>query len=166
MLERFVSVTRATLKGTMLVGAVQGTLSGLSFWAAGIDGAAFWGTVMIAFSIIPGLGGALIWVPASIFLAAQGEVWRAVGLVAFNGLVVGSVDNILRPLLVGRDAQMHELLIFFSTLGGLLLFGVTGFIVGPTLAALFLTVWEMVSAALHTASAPAGVPPGPPRDTA
>jgi predicted PurR-regulated permease PerM len=149
MLDKFVSVTRATLKGTVLIGIAQGLLGGLAFWAVGIDGAVFWGTVMTVLSIIPGIGGALIWVPASIILMATGEIWRGIGLAAFCGLVVGSVDNLLRPLLVGRDTQMHELLIFFSTLGGLMMFGVMGFIVGPILAALFVTVWDMFATAFR-----------------
>ena len=147
MLDKFVSVTRATLKGTILIGAAQGLFGGLAFWAVGIDGAIFWGTVMTVLSIIPGIGGALIWVPASIVLITSGEIWRGLALAAFCGLVVGSIDNLLRPLLVGRDTQMHELLIFFSTLGGLLMFGVMGFIVGPILAALFVTVWEIFATA-------------------
>ena len=150
MLEKFVSVTRATLKGTVLIGIAQGTLGGLAFWAAGIDGAIFWGTVMTVLSIIPGIGGALVWIPAAIILMTTGEVWRGLALAAFCGLVIGSVDNLLRPLLVGRDTQMHELLIFFSTLGGLMMFGVMGFIVGPILAALFVTVWEMFAPAFRS----------------
>ena len=143
MLDQFVSVTRATLKGTILIGFAQGVLGGLAFFAAGIDGAVFWGTVMTVLSIIPGIGSALVWVPASIILMTTGEVWRGVALAAFSGIVIGSVDNLLRPMLVGRDTQMHELMIFFSTLGGLMMFGVMGFIVGPILAALFITVWQM-----------------------
>ena len=150
MLEKFVSVTRATLKGTVLIGIAQGALGGLAFWAAGIDGAIFWGTVMTVLSIIPGIGGALVWIPAAIILMTTGDVWRGIGLAAFCGLVIGSVDNLLRPLLVGRDTQIHELLIFFSTLGGLMMFGVTGFIVGPILAALFVTVWEMFATAFRS----------------
>lgn len=153
MLGKFVSVTRATLKGTVLIGIAQGTLGGLAFWAAGIDGPIFWGTVMTILSIIPGIGGALVWLPAAIILMTTGEVWRGLALAAFCGLVIGSVDNLLRPLLVGRDTQMHELLIFFSTLGGLLLFGVMGFIIGPILAALFVTVWEMFGTTFRTALA-------------
>jgi predicted PurR-regulated permease PerM len=147
MLDKFVSVTRATLKGTILIGVAQGLFGGLAFWAAGIDGAIFWGTVMTVLSIIPGVGAALVWVPAALVLITSGEVWRGIALAAFCGLVVGSIDNLLRPLLVGRDTQMHELLIFFSTLGGLLMFGLMGFIVGPILAALFVTVWEMFATA-------------------
>lgn len=149
MLDRFVSVTRATLKGTILIGAAQGTLGGLAFWAVGIEGAVFWGVVMTVLSIIPGVGGALVWVPAAIVLGVQGEVARAIGLTVFGAIVVGSVDNLLRPMLVGHDTRMHELLIFFSTLGGLILFGATGFIVGPILAALFLTLWEMFGKTFH-----------------
>jgi predicted PurR-regulated permease PerM len=159
MLDKFVSVTRATLKGTVFIGIAQGLLGGLAFWAVGIDGAIFWGTVMTVLSIIPGIGGALIWVPASIILVATGAVWRGLALAAFCGLVVGSVDNLLRPLLVGRDTQMHELLIFFSTLGGLLMFGVMGFIVGPILAALFVTVWEMFATTFRSSIAEPVVEP-------
>lgn len=143
MLDRFVSITRATLRGTVFIGAAQGTLGGLAFWVAGVDGAIFWGTVMTVLSIIPGVGGALVWVPTAIILAATGEWWTAAGLAAFCGLIIGSVDNLLRPRLVGRDAQLHELLIFFSTLGGLMVLGPMGFILGPILAGLFVTAWEM-----------------------
>jgi predicted PurR-regulated permease PerM len=151
MVEKFISVTRATLKGTILIGAAQGLLGGLAFWAVGVDGPIFWGMVMTVLSIIPGVGGALVWVPAAIVLAATGAIWRGVALAVFCALVVGSVDNLLRPRLVGRDVQMHELLIFFSTLGGLLLFGAMGFILGPILAALFVTAWEMFATAFRSA---------------
>jgi predicted PurR-regulated permease PerM len=146
MLEKFVSVTRATLKGTVLIGLAQGLLGGLAFWMFGIEGAIFWGTVMTVLSIIPGIGGALVWVPAALILMATGALWKGIGLALFCGLVVGSVDNLLRPILVGRDTRMHELLIFFSTLGGLIAFGAMGFILGPIVAALFLTIWEMFGA--------------------
>jgi predicted PurR-regulated permease PerM len=143
MLDKFTSVTRATLKGTVVIGVTQGGLAGLAFWVAGIDGVIFWTTLMIVLSIVPGIGAALVWVPAVLLLIAQGAVWQGVGLALFCGLVVGTVDNVMRPWLVGRDTKMHDLMILFSTLGGLLLFGATGFIVGPILAALFITVWEM-----------------------
>jgi predicted PurR-regulated permease PerM len=163
MLERFVSVTRATLKGTVLIGIAQGALGGLTFWAVGIDGAIFWGAVMTVLSIIPGIGGALVWVPAAIILVAVGRIWQGIVLALVCSLIIGSVDNLLRPMLVGRDTQMHELLIFFSTLGGLLVFGAMGFILGPILAALFVTVWEMFGAAFRSelAEPTALVVPGP-----
>jgi predicted PurR-regulated permease PerM len=161
MLDKFVSVTRATLKGTILIGLAQGLLGGIAFWAVGIEAAIFWGTVMTVLSIVPGVGGALVWVPAVIILMATGSVWQGIALALFCALVVGSVDNLLRPVLVGRDTQMHELLIFFSTLGGLLAFGAMGFILGPILAALFLTVWEMFGVAFsrELVEAPAVVLP-------
>lgn len=149
MVGKFVSVTRATLKGTILIGMAQGVLGGLAFWVVGLDGAIFWGTVMTVASIVPGVGVALIWVPAALVLITMGQVWPGIALVAFCALVIGSVDNVLRPRLVGQDTQMHELLIFFSTLGGLMLFGATGFILGPILAALFVTAWEMFGTAFR-----------------
>jgi len=156
MVGKFVSVTRATLKGTILIGVAQGLLGGVAFWAAGIDGAIFWGTVMTVLSIIPGVGGALVWVPAAIILMATGALWRGIFLALFCALIVGSVDNVLRPRLVGQDTKMHELLIFFSTLGGLMFFGAMGFILGPILAALFVTAWEMFGTAFRTALAEPG----------
>jgi predicted PurR-regulated permease PerM len=150
MVGKFVSVTRATLKGTILIGAAQGVLGGLAFWAVGIDGAIFWGTVMTVLSIIPGVGGALVWLPAAIVLLTTGQPGRGLALILFCALVVGSIDNVLRPRLVGQDIKMHELLIFFSTLGGLMFFGAMGFILGPILAALFVTAWEMFGAAFRT----------------
>lgn len=143
MLDKFTSVTRATLKGTVLIGVTQGGLAGLAFWVAGIDGVIFWTTLMIVLSVVPGIGAALVWVPAVILLVAQGAIAQGIGLALFCGVVVGTVDNVMRPWLVGRDTKMHDLLILFSTLGGLFFFGATGFIVGPILAALFVTVWEM-----------------------
>ncbi len=146
MLEKFTSVTRATLKGTAVVGILQGSMAGLAFWGVGIHSAVFWGAIMAVLSIIPGIGTALVWGPAAIILAAGGHYAKAIGLVLFCALVVGSLDNFLRPRLVGKDTQMHELLIFFGTLGGIALFGVLGIIIGPIVAALFMTVWEIYGA--------------------
>ena len=143
LLEKFHSVTRATLKGTMVVGIVQGSLAGLALHFAGIDSAIFWGTIMSVLSILPVLGSAIVWLPAVIYLGATGQYPQAIGVLLFCTLVVGQIDNIIRPALVGRDTQMHELLIFFGTLGGIGLFGVFGFILGPIVSALFMTVWEM-----------------------
>jgi predicted PurR-regulated permease PerM len=115
----------------------------LAFAVVGIQGALFWGTIMAVLSIIPGVGTALVWVPAAIVLGAGGHVMKAVGLAVFCAVVVGAVDNVLRPMLVGKDTQMHELLILFGTLGGIVMFGVVGLIIGPIIAALFVTVWEI-----------------------
>ena len=143
LLEKFTKVTRATLKGTVVIGVLQGGLAGLAFAVVGIQGAVFWGTIMTVLSIIPGIGTALVWLPAAIVLVGSGYVAKGIGLAVFCAVVVGSIDNFLRPLLVGRDTQMHELLILFGTLGGIFMFGVVGFIVGPIIAALFTTVWEI-----------------------
>ncbi|MGH2569578.1 MAG: AI-2E family transporter [bacterium] len=149
MVDKFLSVTRATLKGTLLIGVAQGGLAGVAFAFAGIDGAMFWGTVMTVLSVVPGIGTAVVWVPAAVILVLRGHVVAGVGLALFCTLVVGSVDNVLRPRLVGRDTKMHELFIFFGTIGGILLFGALGFIVGPILAALFVTVWDMYGIAFR-----------------
>jgi len=143
MVEKFVTVTKATLKGSLVIGIVQGAMAGAAFAVIGIEGAAFWGTVMAVLSIIPGIGTALVWVPAAVWLYFNGEVVSAVGLTVWCVAIVGTVDNVLRPRLVGRDTQMSDLLIMLSTLGGLLLFGATGLVVGPIMAALFVTVWEI-----------------------
>ncbi|HXE79158.1 MAG TPA: AI-2E family transporter [Vicinamibacterales bacterium] len=151
MKERFLSMTRATIKGTIVIGIIQGGLSGLAFWLVGIPDALFWTVVMAVLSILPVVGGALIWVPAAIYLVATGEVLRGVVLAGFCSLIVGSVDNVLRPRLVGRDTKMHDLMILFSTLGGIIAFGPVGFIVGPILAGLFVTSWEIFGVAYRDA---------------
>jgi predicted PurR-regulated permease PerM len=143
MLEKFTSVTRATLKGTAVIGVLQGTLAGVAFFAVGIPSAVFWGTVMAVLSFIPGIGSALVWGPAVLILFGAGHWGRGLALGLFCALVVGSIDNFLRPRLVGKDTRMHELMILFSTLGGIAMFGVLGVIIGPIIAALFVTVWEI-----------------------
>jgi len=143
LIDKFVSVAKATIKGTLVIGIIQGAGAGLALGLAGIPSAVFWGTVMTVASIIPGIGTALVWVPAVIYLFATGHVVSAILVAIWCALVVGSVDNLLRPRLVGRDTQMHDLLILFSTIGGLMLFGVVGFIIGPIMAALFVSVWDL-----------------------
>jgi predicted PurR-regulated permease PerM len=146
MLQRFSSITRATVKGTLVIGIIQGALAGFAFWVAGIDGSAFWGTIMAILSIVPGIGAALIWVPAVIYLIVTGQLLAGLLLFAWCAAVVGTIDNILRPILVGKDAKMPDLLILIGTLGGLFLFGPIGFIVGPIVCGLFLTVWDIYGA--------------------
>ena len=143
MLARFTSITRATVKGTLVIGVIQGTLAGVAFWVAGIDGAALWGTIMTILSIIPGIGAPLVWVPVVIVLFVNGQYMTGTLLLVWCGVVVATIDNFLRPVFVGRDAQMPDLLILIGTLGGLFLFGPIGFIVGPIICGLFLTVWDI-----------------------
>jgi predicted PurR-regulated permease PerM len=143
LLHKFTSVTRATIKGTLVIGAIQGGLAGIAFAVVGIKSAVFWGTIMTVLSVIPLVGASLVWIPAAIALIIGGSIAKGVGLAIFCAIVVGSADNILRPRMVGKDTQMHELLIFFGTLGGLALFGIMGFVIGPIIAALFITMWEI-----------------------
>ena len=143
LLHRFRSVTVATLKGTAVIGFLQGGLAGIALWMCGIPNAVFWSVTMMLLSVVPGIGAALVWFPAVLYLAFNGQLLYAGSLFAFCGLLVGTIDNVLRPKLVGSDTQLHELMIFFSTIGGLLTFGFSGFIIGPIIAALFVTVWEI-----------------------
>jgi predicted PurR-regulated permease PerM len=159
MLDRFTSVTRATLKGTAMIGILQGAIGGLAFAVVGIPSAVFWGAIMTVLSIIPGIGSALVWGPAAIILAATGQLTKAIGLALFCALFIGSLDNLLRPILVGKDTQMHELMIFFGTLGGIIMFGVVGIIIGPIIAALFVTVWDIYGVAFKDVL-PAVIIPG------
>lgn len=143
MLDKFTSITRATLKGTVVIGILQGALAGISFALLGIPSSVFWGTIMAVLSVIPSVGSAIVWVPAAIILIFTGHIVKAVILIIFCGLVVGSLDNLLRPRLVGKDTQMHELMILFGTLGGIIMFGMVGIIIGPIIAGLFVTLWEI-----------------------
>jgi len=139
----FLSVSRAMLKGTLAIGILQGILGGLGFSVAHLPAPVFWGAVMVVLSIIPGIGTGLLWVPAAIYLVVSGHMVPAIILSLWFLLIVGMVDNFLRPLLVGKDTRMHELLILFSTLGGLALWGISGLLLGPILAALFVTIWDI-----------------------
>jgi len=145
MLEVGLSVSRATIKGTLIIGFIQGALGGIGFAVAGIGSAVFWGALMAILSVLPGIGSALVWVPGVIYLLLTGEVLAGVLLAAWCAGVVGTIDNVLRPILVGRDTEMPDLLIFLATLGGLGLFGATGLVLGPVLAALFLTMLAIYS---------------------
>jgi predicted PurR-regulated permease PerM len=143
MLNKFTSVTRATLKGSLVIGVLQGGLAGIAFAVVGIDNAVFWGALMALLSVIPSIGSALVWFPAAIMMIMQGNVAGGLGLMAFCGVIVGSLDNVLRPILVGKDTRMHELMIFFGTLGGIMMFGIAGIFIGPLIASLFVTIWEL-----------------------
>lgn len=140
LFERFTSTTRATIKGTFAVGAVQGILGGIMFWVTGIEGAFIWGVVMTMLSVIPAMGPVLVWLPAGIAMLLFGNTWQGLTILIFGVLVISTIDNLLRPVLVGKDIQMHPLVVLFSTLGGIFMFGVSGFIIGPIIAALFLAI--------------------------
>lgn len=139
--QRMVSVSRATIKGTLLIGVVQGAMGGLGFWLTGIEGPAFWAVVMAIASVIPGIGATFVVFGGAIYLGIEGEMAKAIGLGLWAALAVGTIDNVLRPVLVGRDAEMHDIFILIGTLGGLSVYGAVGLVIGPVLAGLFLTVW-------------------------
>jgi predicted PurR-regulated permease PerM len=143
LLGRFAEVSRATIKGTLVVGLVQGLIGGIMFAILGIGGPVLWGVIMALLSIIPAVGPAFVWLPAAVILIVKGEIVQGIALIVVGTLVIGLVDNLLRPILVGRDTKMPDYLILLSTLGGLTAFGLAGVVIGPIIASLFLSVWEM-----------------------
>ena len=143
LIEKFTSISRATLKGTFVVGIVQSVLGGIAFVIAGVPSPVIWTLVMFLFSVIPMVGTSIIWAPAGIILLATGNIWQGVFVLVFGATVIASIDNILRPKLVGKDTQMHPLLIFFATLGGIALFGLPGFVIGPIIISLFVALAEI-----------------------
>ena len=151
--QRAVVVTRATVKGTLVIGIVQGFLGGLGFWMFGVGGAAFWGAVMVIASMLPVIGTSLIWIPGVIFLLATGETTPAIGLALWSAIIVSNIDNVLRPILVGGDTEMPDLLVLISTFGGLGMFGGAGLIVGPVLAAVTMTLLDISHETLKDPSA-------------
>jgi predicted PurR-regulated permease PerM len=150
LLKRFTSVARATIKGTLIIGIMQGAICGIAFAIAGIHGPVFWGSVMAVMSIIPAFGTAIIWLPAIIILALTGNFTGVAVLAVLCGAVAGNLDNIMRPRLVGKDTEMHDLFVLFGTLGGISMFGLLGIILGPIVAALFITIWEIYGEAFKS----------------
>ncbi|MFL6195644.1 MAG: AI-2E family transporter [Thermoanaerobaculia bacterium] len=143
---RFSSVARATVKGTLLIALVQGTLSGLTLWVFGVGSPILWGVVATMMSIIPLVGAWLVLYPAAFIQIATGQLWQGIGILLVTVIVIVNVDNLMRPRLVGQETGMHDLMVFFSTLGGISMFGPMGFIIGPMIAALFLSVLDIYSA--------------------
>jgi predicted PurR-regulated permease PerM len=144
LLNRFTTVIRATVKGNVVVAMVQGALGGLIFWFLGVHAPVLWGVLMAFLSLLP-VGSALIWLPVAIYFFVTGAIWQGVVLIAFSVLVIGLVDNILRPILVGKDTKMPDYVVLISTLGGLAVFGLNGFVIGPVVAAMFIAVWDIVA---------------------
>ncbi|WP_061240377.1 AI-2E family transporter [Ectopseudomonas composti] len=143
---KFTRVVRATVKGNVVVAAVQGALGGFIFWALGIYSPLLWGVLMAFLSLLPAAGAGIIWAPVAIYLMLSGSLVQGIILTAFGVLVIGLVDNILRPILVGKDTRMPDYLILISTLGGLALLGLNGFVIGPLVAALFVASWNLFGA--------------------
>lgn len=143
LFSKFTRVVRATVKGNIVVAAIQGFLGGAIFAVLGIPAAALWGVLMAFLSLLPAVGAGLIWTPAALYFLMKGMVLQSVILTLYGILVIGLVDNILRPILVGRDTKMPDYLVLISTLGGLALFGLNGFVIGPLIAALFMSTWGL-----------------------
>ena len=141
--NKFTSTVRATIKGGLIVGLLQGTLGWAMFAVVGIQGSLIWGLMMVLLATIPGIGAYFIWLPAAIVMLITGHITAGIGMILFGTLVIGTIDNFLRPILVGKDSELHPLLVLFSTLGGIVTFGISGFIIGPVIASLLLSFWEM-----------------------
>jgi predicted PurR-regulated permease PerM len=145
LMRKFAQVSRATVKGTLVVAVVQGALGGVLFSMVGIQAAVFWGVMMGILSLLPAVGPALVWLPAAVILMAMGAIWQGLAVIVCGILIVSMVDNLLRPILIGRDTHMPDYLVLVATLGGLTMFGLAGFVAGPIVAALFLVMWDMFS---------------------
>lgn len=143
LIQKFVSMSRATLRGTLLVGIIQGFFGGVTFAIAGVPSPVIWGLIMMIFSVIPMVGTGLVWFPTGVILLLLGQVWQGILILAVGVGIISTLDNLLRPKLVGRDTQMHPLMVFFATLGGLSFFGFPGFIIGPIIASLALALLEI-----------------------
>ena len=152
LFSRFADVVRATVKGGILVAIVQGALGGLAFWFLGIHAALLWAVVMAFLSLLPAIGAALVWLPVAIYLLTSGALWQGIGLIAYGVLVIGMVDNILRPALVGKGTKLPDYVVLISTLGGIEVFGLNGFVIGPLIAAIFMVTWEIFSASRQTST--------------
>lgn len=158
LFSKFAEASRATVKGTLVIAALQGAIGGVLFVIVGIEAAVFWGVIMAILSLLPAVGPALVWGPAAVIQLTTGGIWQAVVLVIGGTLVIGLIDNLLRPMLVGREIRMPDYLILLATLGGLSVFGLAGFVLGPIIAALFLVMWEMFAseyAEMDSSEAPA-----------
>ncbi|MBV7492004.1 AI-2E family transporter [Pseudomonas sp. PDM30] len=140
---KFNRVVRATVKGNLLVAITQGALGGLIFWFLDVPSVLLWAVLMAFLSLLPAVGAGIVWVPVAAFFLLTGAIWQGVVLVLFGVLVIGLVDNLLRPLLVGKDTRMPDYMILVSTLGGLAIFGLNGFVIGPLIAALFMSSWDI-----------------------
>ncbi|EQB40477.1 hypothetical protein M947_01380 [Sulfurimonas hongkongensis] len=150
LMSRGLMVTKASLKGIMIIGVIQGLLVGLAFWATGIGGPAFWGSVVFILSAIPGVGAPLVWLPAAAYLIFTGNMAWGIGLILWGVLVIGLVDNLLRPWIVGNDAKLPDLVILISILGGITSFGPIGIILGPVIAAILDTILNIYKKSICT----------------
>lgn len=143
LFTNFTTVIRATVKGNILVAIAQGALGGLAFWFLDVPAPLLWAVLMAFLSLLPAVGAALVWAPVAVYFLATGAIWQGAGLAAFGVFVIGLVDNVLRPILVGKDTKMPDYVVLLSTVGGMALFGLNGFVIGPVVAALFIASWDL-----------------------
>lgn len=143
----FTTVIRATVKGNVLVAIAQGALGGVAFWFLDVQAPLLWAVVMAFLSLLPAIGAAVVWAPVALYFLATGATWQGIGLIAYGVLVIGLVDNVLRPVLVGKDTKMPDYVVLLSTVGGMALFGLNGFVIGPVVAALFIAAWDLFAQA-------------------
>lgn len=143
LISKFTTVIRATVKGNLLVAIIQGALGGLAFWFLGVGGAVLWAVVMAFLSLLPAIGAGLVWLPVVVYFFITGAFWQAIALTAWGVLVIGLIDNLLRPILVGKDTRMPDYVVMITTLGGMVVFGINGFVIGPLIAAMFMAVWHI-----------------------
>jgi predicted PurR-regulated permease PerM len=154
LLTQFATVVRATVKGNIVVALVQGALGSVAFWFLGVTGVALWGAVMALLSLLPAVGAAMVWGPVALYFFFTGAVVKGIGLTVWGALVIGLVDNVLRPVLVGKDTRMPDYLVLVATLGGIVVFGLNGFVIGPVIAAVFLVSWEMLASVRQQSTIP------------
>jgi len=150
LVDKFTVVIRATVKGDILVAVLQGALGGLAFWFLGVRASLLWAVLMAFLSLLPVVGSAMVWFPVALYLMAIGSMWQGIFLIFYGFLVVGLVDNILRPLLVGHATKIPDYVVLISTIGGIETFGLHGFIIGPVIAAMFMAVWGIFSESTRT----------------
>jgi len=143
LIEKLRVVVRASIKGNLVVAILQGALGGLIFWVMDIHGALLWAVVMAGLSLLPAVGTALVWAPVAIYFLATGAIVKGLALLAYGIFVIGLVDNVVRPILVGKDTKIPDWVILLATLGGIAIFGINGFIIGPLIAALFIAAWQI-----------------------
>ena len=146
LVAKFMTVVRATVKGSLLVACIQGMLGGIAFWFLGVKGALLWAVLMAFLSLLPMIGAALVWLPVAAYFLMTGNYWEGLGLIGYGFFVIGLADNLLRPWLVGKDTGMPDYVVMITTLGGMAVFGINGFIIGPTIAAMFIAVWHLAIA--------------------
>lgn len=152
LFDKFGTVIRATVKGNLLVAAIQGALGGIAFWFLGVTGALLWAVLMAFLSLLPAIGAALVWMPVAIYFLLTGALWQCVALTAYGLLVIGLVDNLLRPILVGKDTRMPDYVVMITTVGGMAVFGINGFVIGPAIAAMFMAIWHIYAATRGSAT--------------